>query len=126
MSHSFIQSGTCDEFDRICKNCFCLLPHCSCVTPFNIDFEPDNFCFQETQHIQTYADIHENQYDKFVYSSTSESGGFQQKLEKKRKKPGDRVLKTMKSTNTYSLNMKMCGKHQLLLSIHSKKRWWTA
>ena len=79
---SFIHSGTCDEFDRICKNCFCILPHCSCATLFNIDFEPVHFTstsenFQETQHIQTHADIHENHYNEIFYSSTSKSGGVQ-------------------------------------------------
>ena len=58
----------------------CRLPHCSCATPFNINFEPDNFTstgenFKEAQHIQTYSDIHENHYDEIFYSSTSESGG---------------------------------------------------
>ena len=85
-SHSFIQTGICDEFDRICKNCFCLLPHCGCATPFNINFESYHFTstsgnFQQSQHLQMHVDIHESLYDEVFYSSTSESGGFQQKCE---------------------------------------------
>ena len=59
-------------------------PQCGCATPFNINFQFDDFTstsenLQETQHLKMHVDIHENLYDGVFYSSTSESGGVQQK-----------------------------------------------
>ena len=90
---------------------FLPLPHCGCATPLHNNFKSDNFTFtienfQDTQHLQMHADIHENLYDELFYSSTFESGGVKQTCEpilnnktwrqrEEENKTGNRMLKTV-------------------------------
>ena len=125
-SHSFIQSGTCDEFDRICKNFFCFLPHCCCITPLTLILNLIILLLQVKtfKRLNTFKRILTSMkisMMKFFTPLPPNKEGFIKNMnqsatmkhgnrEKKRKSQETECSKPSKVQNTYILNMKMCEK----------------